>query len=72
MATYTANYTMSHPEVSIYHNVSVLVDYLVPKARISVTGMGRLWQEEVLSYCQALSYNLHKESDNKIANVRVT
>jgi len=78
MVTYTPNYTVSNPEDNIYHNVyfsmyvNVLMDYLASKARINVTGKGRLWQEAVLSYFQVLSYNLHKESDNKIGNVRVT
>jgi hypothetical protein len=78
MATYTPNYTVSNPEDNIFHNVyfsmyaSVLMGYLVSKTRTSVTGKGRLWQEAVLSYFQVLSYNLHKESDNKIGNVRVT
>jgi len=30
--------------------VSVLMDYLVSKAKTSVTGMARLWQKAVLSY----------------------
>ena len=48
------------------------MDYLASKARTSVTGMGRLWQEAVQSCFHILSQHFHKESGNKIGNVRVT